>query len=426
MPTEKMTIDERYKYLRIQQKRYGKASRQERSRMLGEMEEVTGLDRKTLIRHMAGRIERKARRKQRGRQYGSAVDDALRVISESHDHICAERLTPNLVPMAERLAAHRELVLTESLLEQLGRVSVSTVKRRLRHMARLDQWQLPRRRGPKPPNPVTRDIPMGRIAWNEAEPGHLEADLVHQCGASACGDYVCTVQLTDVATGWCEQAAVLGHSQRVMQGAFERIMARIPFPIREIHPDNGSEFFNHHLLRFWKSAVPGVRISRSRPFHKNDNRFVEQKNFTLVRAYLGYGRLDTVEQATLLDQLYDQMWLYYNLFQPVLRVVEKSATTDADGGWKIKRRYDRPQTPFQRLCATGTLAPDQRMRLEHLQEATNPRSLREQIYATLERLLALPNAQPNKRQNVLLTLAPRPAKGEAAPVTLSVDLTANP
>ena len=237
---DEMTIDERYKYLRIRQKTYGKAGRLERTGMLDEMEQVTALNRKTLIRHMHGRIERQRRKGQRGKVYGSAVDDALRVISESHDYICAERLTLNLVGMAQHLAAHQELTLNATLLEQLRRISISTVKRKLRCFARLDQWRLPRRQGPKPPNPVTRDIPMGRIPWNEGEPGHhMEADLVHHCGSSLSGDNVRTVQLADVATGWCEQAAVVGHSQWVMQNAFEHILARLPFPIREIHPDSG-------------------------------------------------------------------------------------------------------------------------------------------------------------------------------------------
>ncbi len=134
-----------------------------------------------------------------------------------------------------------------------------------------------------------------------------------------------------------------------MQDASQRIMSRIPFPIREIHPDNGSEFFNHHLLRFWRDKVPGVRISRSRPFHKNDNRFVEQKNFTLVRAYLGHGRFDTVAQTRLLNQLYELMWLYYNFFQPVMRLAAKTPVPDPKLDWKFKRTFDRPQTPFQRL-----------------------------------------------------------------------------
>jgi len=197
---DEMTIAERYKYLRIRQREYTKAGRAVRSRMLDEMVEVTGLDRKTLIRHMHHKIERKRRKRQRGKVYGGAVDDALRVIAESHDYICAERLTPNLVSMADVLSQHHELHLTAELREQLARISVSTVKRRLKLFARLDPLQLPRRHGPKPPNPVTRDIPMGRLPWDLTEPGHLEADLVHHCGSSAHGDYVCTVQLTDVAT----------------------------------------------------------------------------------------------------------------------------------------------------------------------------------------------------------------------------------
>ena len=295
MPNEeKMTINERYKYLRIVQKQYRKATRKESSQLLDQMEHVTGLHRKSLIRHMNSEIARKPRRKQRSKTYGHDVDDALRVISESYDYICAERLTPNLVWMAEQLGAHGELQVSPSLLEQLGPISVSTVRRRLEKIEQLEQWRLPRRKGPKPTNRVTRDIPMKRIPWDQQEPGHFEVDLVHHSGHSAAGDYVHTVQMIDVATGWSERAAVLGRSQRVMEDAFRRILARLLFPVVEIHPDNGSEFFNDHLVRFWKDVVKGVQLSRSRPYHKNDNRFVEQKNFTLVRAYLGNERLDSV------------------------------------------------------------------------------------------------------------------------------------
>ncbi|MGB9880267.1 MAG: integrase, partial [Anaerolineae bacterium] len=390
MPNEeKMTIDERYKYLRIKQKQYVRATRKERSQMLDEMEQVTRLERKTLIRHMKGAIVRKPRRKQRGKAYGAAVDDALRVIAESYDYICAERLTPNLVAMAQHLAAHGELQLTPGLLEQLGEISISTVRRRLQASAHLELWRLPRRKGPRRPNPVIRDIPMTRIPWDEQEAGHFEVDLVHHSGPSASGDYVHTIQMTDVATGWCEQVAVLGRSQRAMEDGFRRILARLPFPVREIHPDNGSEFFNHHLVRFWKEAIQGVRLSRSRPFHKNDNRFVEQKNFTQVRAYLGQERLDTVAQTSLLNQLYDKLWLYYHFFQPVMRMSEKETSTKADGSMYIQRRFDQPRTPFERLCAANTLTPEKRAELEQLRQQTNPRRLREEIYKLLDELFAL-------------------------------------
>ena len=419
-----MTIDERYKYLCIQKRRYSQADRKERGRMLDEMAEVTGLDRKTLIRHMRRRtIQRRARTRQRGKCYDSVLDDALRVIAESLDYICAERLTPGLVSTARHLAAHHELELSPALLRQLERISVSTVRRRLRALARLDFWQLPRRKGPSPPNPVTRDVPMRRIPWDEQEPGHFETDLVHHSGPSPSGDYVHTLLMTDVATGWCEPTAVLGRSQRVMEDGFRHILQRLPFPVLEVHPDNGSEFFNYHLVRFWKEAAQDIHLSRSRPFHKNDNRFVEQKNFTLIRAYLGHDRLDSVAQTAALNDLYDKLWLYYNLFQPVLRLQEKTLLSNQAGTPRFRRRYGPAQTPFQRLCATQVLSQDQRDVLQQLYDQTNPRRLRQAIYRQLQYVFSLPGATPGHTENVLdtLTLSPSKQKGEGTPVTLSSD-----
>ena len=329
MTTEdRMTIDERRKYLRRMKKRYVCADRAERSRLLDEMEALTSMHRKGLIRLMHSSLERKPRRKQRGRTYGLAVDDALRIIAESLDYICADRLAPNLVWLATHLSTHGELEVSPPLLEQLGRISVSTVKRRLKHQRR-DRPRLPRK-GPRRANKVQRDIPMKRIPWDVREPGHFEVDLVHHCGDSASGEYASTLQMIDITTGWSERVAVLGRGYLVMQDAFRRILARLPFQVREIHPDNGSEFLNHHMVRFWGELVQGVILSRSRPYQKNDNRHVEQKNATLVRAYLGHERLDSVAQVLAMNQLYDQMWLYYNLFQPVMRLTRKSVTFPQD------------------------------------------------------------------------------------------------
>ena len=201
-------------------------------------------------------------------------------------------------------------------------------------------------------------------------------DLVHHCGPSASGEYLHTLQMIDVATGWSERRAVLGRSYLVMQDAFGRILARLPVAVREIHPDNGPEFLNHHLLRFWDKIVQGVELSRSRPYRKNDNRFVEQKNATLVRAYLGYDRLDTVAQTLVVNQLYDKMWVYYNLFQPVIRLKEKLLLPAAQGRpTRVKRRYDQARTPFDRLCATNALSQQRQAQLNALREQTNPLSL---------------------------------------------------
>jgi hypothetical protein len=296
------------------------------------------------------------------------------------DYVCAERLTPGLVPTARLLAQHGELVLPPELAIQLGQISVATVQRRLTRLAQ-DTPRLPRKR-PAAANRVARTIPMQRIPWDEREPGHFEVDLVHHSGPSTAGEYLHTLQLIDVATGWSERVAVLGRSYRAMAAGFWQILQRLPFAVREFHPDNGPEFLNDHLLRFWGDSVPGLQLSRSRPYHKNDNRFVEQKNATLVRAYFGDARLDTPAQGAALNALYERLWLYYNLCQPVLHLVEKTAV-----GTQIRRRWDTAQTPYERLAGTSALPLAARVRLDALYQATNPRALRRDIYTRLDALL---------------------------------------
>jgi hypothetical protein len=394
----------------MMKERYVKAGRKAKGQLLDEMEVVTGLDRKTLIRLMKGHLARKPRSRERGTIYGPQVDDALRVIYESSDYICAERLTPNLVWMACHLAKHGELEVTPLLLAQLEQISISTAQRRLRRI-RQDQPRLPRPK-PKPRSKLLRGIPMRRLPWTILEPGHLETDLVHHCGASASGEYVCTLQMIDVATGWSERRAVLGRSYLVMEDAFRYILARLPFPMLEIHPDNGSEFFNHHMLRFWGDIVQGVTISRSRPFHKNDNPRVEQKNSTLVRAYLGYDRIDSVVQVLALNALYDKMWVYYNLFQPVMHLIEKEVIQEDGQPARVKRHHDEARTPFDRLCQTDAILPEHREQLEALRDAINPRRLRQEIYDAIEHLFALPGAVPGIVENVHLSLAKNREKGD--------------
>jgi hypothetical protein len=378
---EGMTIAERRQYLARMEGRYRAASRTGQSQLLDEMEAMTGLHRKSLVRLLQpGGLLRHPRQRQRGRVYDRAVEDALRVIWESLDYVCAERLTPALLPTAWVLARHGELALTPELEAHLGRISVATVQRRLTRFAQ-DTPRLPRKR-PTAANPVARAIPMERIPWHEAEPGHFEVDLVHHSGPMTTGEYVHTLQLIDVATGWSERVAVLGRSYQAVVGGFTHLLERLPFPVRELHPDNGPEFLNAHLVRFWGTAMPGLRLSRSRPYHKNDNRFVEQKNSSLVRAYFGNARLDTIAQCTELNALYDQMWLYYNLFQPVLHLVEKTAV-----GSRLRRRWDTAQTPYERLAATTALPATQRAELEEHYRRTNPRALRRAIYTAVEALL---------------------------------------
>ncbi len=376
-----MTIPERRKYLARMLPRYLAADRPQQSLLLTEMQTVTGLHRKSLLRLLhASSLARQPRSRQRTRTYGAPVDDALRLIWETLDYVCAERLTPALVSTAHLLAHHGELTLTDDLLAQLGQISVASVQRRLSRFTQ-DTPRLPRK-GPERANRIAKAIPMRTIPWDQAEPGHFEVDLVHHGGPSPIGDFVYTLQLIDVATGWSERVAILGRSQLRMEEGFRRVLARLPFPVKELHSDNGSEFLNDHLVRCFGEAITGLQLSRSRPYQKNDNRFVEQKNSTLVRAYLGTARLDTATQAAVLNALYDQMWGYYNLFQPVMHLKEKVAS-----GTRLLRKWDTAQTPFSRLQATGVLSEKRQAALEAQVRETNPRRLRQTISKGLRELL---------------------------------------
>ena len=381
MPTEdEMTLDERRKYLKRMKPRYMKAKRGERSALLSEMEQVTGMHRKSLTRLLhAESLERKKRQSPRCRSYGKAVEEVIVSVWESLDYICAERLTPILLTMAQHLARFGVVKLTREVEEQLQTISRATVSRVLRAY-RSRRRRLPQK-GAERANQVTKGVPMGRLAWDLKEPGHFEVDLVYHSGESTTGEHGHTIQLVDVATGWSERVAVMGRGQRAMEAGFEHLLSRLPFAIVELHPDNGSEFFNYHLVHYWKEKVVGVQLSRSRPYQKNDNRIVEQKNDTLVRQYFGDLRFDRPEQIEAMNALYEQMWIYYNLFQPAMHLSEKTVVGD-----KVRRKWDQACTPFERLKATGKLSAQQEQRLQTLYEQTNPRNLREEIYQRLAQL----------------------------------------
>lgn len=382
---ETMTITERRLSLKRMLPRYRAAHRAERGRLLTEMEAMTGMHRKSLLRLLAApSLARRSRRTTRKRIYGDEIAAIIAVVWESLDYVCAERLTPVLVETASHLATFGELTLTPTLCEQLAGISRATVGRMLPGMRRPTPRLL--RRGPEQANRLRKAVPMGRLPWQTTQPGWFEVDLVHHSGESTAGDYLHTLQLVDIATGWSERVAILGRGQQVMEAGFRQVVARLPFPIRHLHPDNGSEFFNHHLVRFWGEEITGLTLSRSRPYQKNDNRFVEQKNDTLVRAgcprgRIGYDRLDTIAQRDALNLLYEQLWVYYNLFQPVLHLIAKERQAD-----RVIRKWDDAQTPYQRLVAAGGIDAATQTRLAALYAATNPRHLRREIYAGLARL----------------------------------------
>ena len=218
------------------------------------------MHRKHLIRLLNGQsLERKKRSTSRSRTYGVEVEG---VVWESLDYICAERLTPSLVRIARHLASFGSLILTAEVESQLETISPATVQRMLRKN-RARKARLPRT-GPHRANQVTKGVPMGRIPWNTKGLGRFETDVVHHGGESAAGEYGHTLQLIDVATGLSERVMLLGRGQRAMEAAFKQVLERLPFGVKERHPDNGSEFFNAHLVRFWKEKVTGDTLSWNR------------------------------------------------------------------------------------------------------------------------------------------------------------------
>lgn len=406
MPSETlMSLDSCYEYLRQMQTLYHQATRRkEKSRLLDAMEAATGYHRKYLIQKMGETIRRQPRQRERGNTYGPTVDAALRLIWKAHDYICPERLSnATLLRTARTLARDGQLALPPSLEADLRDISASTVRRHLPDPPRYKQAQRQQRRRQ---NLLQRHIPAKRIAWDIGEPGHFEVDLVHHCGPETRGEYVYTLQMLDVATTWSARRAILGRSYIVVIDAFLTLFDQIPFPIHEVHPDNGSEFLNAHLVRFLAQYHPEITLSRSHPRQPNDNRYVEVKNRTLVRSYLGRARLDTVTQTRYLNRIYELMDRYYNYLQPVLHLATKEyQPATAERAATVRRTYDEPCPPLKRLCPDSA-SPDLCAPLLMKRQAElNPLTLRRRIYEALDHLWTYPAADPLQPEDVYQTLA---------------------
>jgi hypothetical protein len=400
--TETMNLDERYKYLRIMKPRYQQADRETKTQLLDEMEAVTGLHRKSLVRRLNGRLTRKPRTRERTVTYGPEVDATLVLIWQALDYVCPERLQPSLVRIGQLLAGHGELVWSPSLEAQLAEISISTVRRHLPSAPITHRRRKPR----VPVNRYQREIPAYCIARDIPDPGHLEIDLVHHCGAETKGEYVYTLQIVDVTTGWCSCRAILGRSYIVVRDALAYMLPRLPFPVREVHPDNGSEFLNQHVMRFLAEEYPHVTRSRSRGGQPNDNRLVEENNGSVIRYYLGDRRLDTVMQTRWLNTIYPQIELFHNFIQPVMKQISKEwVPPTAQRNGYVKRKHDMARAPLVRLCEI--LGPDnpacQTLFAEY--EQINPLQLTRDIAKHLDHLFTYPNAAPHQVESIFETLA---------------------
>lgn len=373
----------REQYLDSVRQEYRQASREQKTKLLNEARKRTRLNRKVLIRKLAHPPQAKLSGKwrSRGATYGPDVVSVLVKIWELFDYPCGQRLVPAIRAELGRLKKSKEIRCSPAVAEKLERISPSTVDRLLAREKQVRQ--LRRNRNPAAHPLLYQRIPV-KVAseWDTRQVGNLQVDYVEHCGRSTGGEYLHTLSAVDIASGWWEGEAISSRSQQATKEGLEAIRARVPFRIREIHPDNDSGLVNDLLWRYCKGAR--IKMSRSRPYKKNDNAWVEQRNWTHVRKVVGYQRLDTTGELRVLREIYAPLRLYKNFFQPAMKLRAKTRV-----GGKIHRQYDEPRTPYQRLLESGQLSAQAREELRRTYESLSVVKLRHEIEQGQDRLFEL-------------------------------------
>ena len=378
-----LSVRTRREYVQVMRDRYARAvGRGARGALLDELERVLGWHRKHAVRAMGARPARAARaRGGRPRQYLACMS-AIERVWEALDYCCAERLQPQLQRMARDLVRFGELEASEEVLEALGCISRATLARRIASLPRPKPRRLPV--APHPQRLLKAAVPIGRYAWDEARPGALEIDLVEHNGGSSSGHFAVTLSVVDVVSGWSRRRAVLGKSQAVVHEALQRLLSEWPSRVWGLHSDNGSEFLNKHLVRYCERF--GIEYHRSRPYRKNDNAHVEQKNRQLVREIVGYARYDQHSDVHWLNGVYELLDVYVNVVVPSQKLISKSRE-----GSKVRKRYDTARTAFERLEALDAIEPQRQRELEALRRDLNPLALKRDLDARLERRASNPS-----------------------------------
>lgn len=323
----------------------------------------------------------------------------LKKIWDILDYPCGQRLAPMLPEMMAVLERCGELAVPEAVATRLRTMSAPTMDRRLTPFKRVVTRAI--HGTTKPGSLLKKQIPMVLSRWDEQRPGYCELDLVAHCGNLASGDFVSTLNTTDLATGWTEEEAVLGKAQRRIITALQHIERRLPFSFKGLDPDNGSEFINWQLFTYCLGKK--IEFTRSRPNKKNDNAHIEQKNWTHVRKIVGYQRLETQEQADCLNRLYHgPVRLYMNFFQPTMKLVRKERI-----GGQVKRHYDVPKTPYQRVLEHPAIAPQTKDRLSALYMTLNPAALKREIEDGTKELSRIAKRQKTTLATVTFSMIER-------------------
>jgi hypothetical protein len=345
------------KYLVALKKRYAKATKKERSLMLDEFVKTTGYHRKHATAILSERYVRKARpiRRVRAATYTPVDYKAVWQLAEWFDQIGSKRLRVAMDVELPRLRASGHLRVSEETYAHLLVISPSTLDR-IRKLQRVLGRRL--HGSTKPGTLLKKQVPIRTFAdWDDKRVGFVEVDLVQHDGGNPRGFFVCTLNLTDVCTGWTEMMAVRNKAQIRVFKALKQLRQRLPFPLLGVDSDNGNEFINHELIRY--CSQEHLTFTRSRVGRKNDNAFVEQKNWSVVRRLVGYDRFDTLKQTDAMNRLYGVYREYVNFFLPVTKLVSKQRC-----GNKVKKIYDAPKTPYQRLLDSADVEPTVKRRLQ--------------------------------------------------------------
>jgi hypothetical protein len=362
--------------------RYLRASRSEKGRLLTEAVTVTGYHRKAIIRAWRRPAERPARGPRRGRptRYDATVVRALGAIWAAAGYPWSRRLKallPTWLPWARR-----RLALSPATETKMRAISARQIDRVLAPNKRTIRRRMYGRTTPG--TLLKHHIPIKTDHWDVTEPGFTEVDLVSHSGDRADGDFLHTLNLTDIHTTWVEHGAVMGKSQVRVQERLDQLRAALPFALRGIDSDNGSEFINAHLHQYCRTHQ--IQFTRGRPYKKNDNAHIEQKNWTHVRKLMGYVRYDSATSLTAMNAVYADLRLLQNLFLPSVKLQRKERI-----GARLRRYYDAPQTPLDRVRVCPQADPVKVAALVRQRDRLDPFALAARIDDQLAQVYALAN-----------------------------------
>jgi len=396
-------------YLKAIHQRYQRAAKEAKSRILEEFCRVCHYNRKYAIRLLNAPPPdtTRARSRKRSFLYSPQTIRIAEAIWEAAGHLCGQRLKeaiPLWLP-----SARKRFPISHEIERQLLTISARQLDNRLRGVKKRRSKRI--YATTRPGSLLKHLIPIRTHNWDIRKPGFIEMDLVAHCGNSNAGTYISTLNATDIQTGWNERSAVMGKGQKAVFDGVLDIKNALPFRLRGVDSDNGEEFINYLLLGFCLKSRPRIRFTRGRPYKKDDNAHVEQKNWTHVRQIFGWDRYDTEEALAAMNDLYaNELCWYQNLFQPSVKLLKKTRV-----GSKLVRKYDRPRTPFQRVLESGTYHRAKMKNLKDLVASLDPFELSQTIDRKLERIykMASERVGPKNRGQGLLPKAPGcPRTGE--------------